>query len=186
MDAGADLRPIGRVAVIGAGRAGAAFTRDCIRAGYEVVLTDVLPERMRMVHALVASDGDASAGSLRLADTVEDAVRTADVMVDFVPDELESKLEIWSMADRMAPPHMILCTPTSAMSVSDLASCVYRPERCVAVGQMMETQVTLMTHSGVLPAVVDAVGAMLRRMGRLVSVVADTAEPMLTKNVGSR
>ena len=64
---------------------------------------------------------------------MEDAVREADVAVDFVPDELESKLEIFSMIDRMAPPKTILCTPSYALSITDLASCVYRPERCVAV-----------------------------------------------------
>ena len=53
--------------------------------------------------------------------------------MDFVPDELESKLEIFSMIDRMAPPKTILCTPSYALSITDLASCVYRPDRCVAV-----------------------------------------------------
>ena len=43
---------------------------------------------------------------------MEDAVREADVAVDFVPDELESKLEIFSMIDRMAPPKTLLCTPS--------------------------------------------------------------------------
>ena len=68
-----------------------------------------------------------------LALTVEDAVRDADLAIDFVPDELESKLEIFSMIDRMAPPRTILCTPSEALSITDLASCVYRPERCFAL-----------------------------------------------------
>src|SRR5260370_16019063 len=70
---------------------------------------------------------------MALASTVEDAVREADIAIDFVPDELESKLEIFSMIDRMAPPKTILCTPSYALSITDLASCVYRPDRCVAV-----------------------------------------------------
>lgn len=37
------------------------------------------------------------------------------------------------MIDRMAPPKTILCTPSYALSITDLASCVYRPERCFAV-----------------------------------------------------
>ncbi len=42
------------------------------------------------------------------------------------------------MIDRMAPPKTILCTPSYALSITDLASCVYRPERCVAVrGQLI-------------------------------------------------
>ncbi len=59
---------------------------------------------------------------------MEDAVREADLAIDFVPDELESKLEIFSMIDRMAPPQTILLTPTEALSITDLASCTYRPD----------------------------------------------------------
>ncbi len=60
-------------------------------------------------------------------------MRDADLAIDFVPDELESKLEIFSMLDRMAPPRTILCTPTSTLSIADLASCTYRPQLCFAL-----------------------------------------------------
>ncbi len=68
-------------------------------------------------------------------------MREADIAVDFVPDELESKLEIFSMIDRMAPPKTILCTPSVALSITDLASCVYRPDRCVAMrGELVKAR----------------------------------------------
>jgi len=70
--------------------------------------------------------------SLRLASSVPEAVRDADLVIDSVPDELESKLEIFQMVDRMAPPQTILLTPTAVHSIADLASCTYRPERCFA------------------------------------------------------
>ena len=73
---------------------------------------------------------NAPAGSLLYASTVADAVRDADLVLDSLPDELESKLEIFSMVDRMAPPHTILMTPTASHSIADLASCTYRGERC--------------------------------------------------------
>jgi 3-hydroxybutyryl-CoA dehydrogenase len=63
---------------------------------------------------------------------VAEAVREADLVLDSVPDELESKLEIFQMVDRMAPPHTILLTPTAIHSIADLASCTYRAERCFA------------------------------------------------------
>ncbi len=125
---------IRRVAVIGAGVAGRSFALACAGAGFHVVLEDVMPANLRKAEADYADlTGRGTAGRLELALTVEDAVREADVAVDFVPDELESKLEIFSMIDRMAPPKTILCTPSYALSITDLASCVYRPERCVAV-----------------------------------------------------
>lgn len=65
--------------------------------------------------------------------TIEDAVREADLAIDCVPDELESKLEIFCLLDRMAPPRTVLATPTTRLSIADLASCTYRPDRCVAI-----------------------------------------------------
>lgn len=122
------------VAVIGAGTAGRSFALACVAAGFHVVLEDVMPANLRRAEADFAEMAlRDSPGILDLALTVEDAVRDADIAVDFVPDELESKLEIFSMIDRMAPPKTILCTPSDALSITDLASCVYRPERCFAV-----------------------------------------------------
>jgi len=120
-----------RIAVIGAGSAGSDFALRCVRAGFDVTLEDVMPSRLRSAHHVFLSE--TLTGALRLASTIEEAVRDADLAIDFVPDELESKLEIFSMLDRMAPPRTILCTPTTALSIADLASCTYRPQLCFAL-----------------------------------------------------
>ena len=65
--------------------------------------------------------------------TIEDAVREADLVIDCVPDELESKLEILWLLDRMAPPRTVIATPTTNLSIADLASCTNRPEKCIAI-----------------------------------------------------
>jgi 3-hydroxybutyryl-CoA dehydrogenase len=67
------------------------------------------------------------------ARTVEEAVREADLAIDCVPDELESKLEIFSLMDRMAPPRTVFATPTTNLSIADLASCTYRADRCIGI-----------------------------------------------------
>src|ERR1700733_13262734 len=116
MNEAAEFQPsleIRTVAIIGAGAAGRGFALACAGAGFHVVLEDVMPSNLRRAEADYADlTAHSAAGLLELALTVEDAVRAADVAVDFVPDELESKLEIFSMIDRMAPPKTILCTPS--------------------------------------------------------------------------
>ena len=111
--------------MIGAGSRGRAFAAECAAAGFAVVLEDLMPSKLRRAEQEFASLGHA----VGLAATVEDAVRDADLVVDFVPDELESKLEIWSLIDRMAPPKTVMCTPSDALSITDLASCTYRVDR---------------------------------------------------------
>jgi 3-hydroxybutyryl-CoA dehydrogenase len=78
----------------------------------------------------LSSEPDAAVG---FVSTIEDAVREADLAIDCVPDELESKLEIFCLLDRMAPPRTVLATPTTRLSIADLASCTYRADRCVAI-----------------------------------------------------
>jgi len=181
---------IRRVAVIGAGVAGRSFALACASAGFDVVLEDVMPANLRKAEAHYADLTErGSAGRLELALTVEDAVREADVAVDFVPDELESKLEIFSMIDRMAPPKTILCTPSDALSITDLASCVYRPERCVAVrgdlirGDAAELAVArLLYPASVAEPTLAAVEKFLRALGVRVRRESDPEVPLLVKN----
>ena len=117
------------IAVIGAGIQGRSFALACAQAGFQVVLEDVMPEKLRRAE----SDFRSLGRQVRLVTTVEDAVTEADLAIDFVPDELESKLEIWSLLDRMAPPRTVLCTPSEVLSITDLASCTYRPDRSIMV-----------------------------------------------------
>jgi len=181
---------IRRVALIGAGVAGRSFALACAGAGFHVVLEDVMPANLRRAKADYADLSQrGTAGRLELALTVEDAVREADVAVDFVPDELESKLEIFSMIDRMAPPKTILCTPSYALSITDLASCVYRPDRCVAVrGNLIRGDaavppvVRLLYPAAAAESTLAAVDKFLQALGVEVRRETDPEVPLLMKN----
>ena len=168
------------VAVIGAGSAGRAFALACAQAGYTVLLEDVMPAKLRDAAAEFLSVGH----DVRLVSTVEDAVQDADIAVDFVPDELESKLEIFSLIDRMAPPRTILCTPSEALCVTDLASCTYRGDRCVMLRGLATGAVRLLHPRRVAEDALAQVTAMLRGMGFEVTAERDPDLPMLMKNMG--
>jgi 3-hydroxybutyryl-CoA dehydrogenase len=168
-----------RIAVIGAGRAGREFAIACAGAGFSVVLEDVMPDKLRNAAAVFAELGH----DVTLVSTVEDAVREADIAVDFVPDELESKLEIWSMIDRMAPPKTVMCTPSEALSITDLASCTYRDDRCVMMRGVFTGTVKLLSAAGTSEATRAAAAAMLRGIGCEVVFEADPDLPMLLKNM---
>jgi len=171
------------IAVIGAGAAGRAFALRCARGGFAVALEDVMPEKLRRAQDEYAELKAAGEGSLRYALTVEDAVKDADLAIDFVPDELESKLEIFSLLDRMAPPRTILCTPTMALSITDLASCTYRAERCVGLRGMPTENVEVVQSRFATDTVVREVVGLLSKLDVKTSVVADALEPMLMKNI---
>lgn len=173
-----DSYELRRIAIIGAGPAGRELAFRCVRAGFEVTLEDVMPSRLRSAQQGLASDPQATA--LRFATTVEDAVRDADLAIDFVPDELESKLEIFSMLDRMAPPRTILCTPTTSLSIADLASCTYRPQLCFALQFHEIDSVDLTRTTGSSGEALSAVQNWLKAIACSVAVRNDPAETPTT------
>lgn len=123
-----------QVAIIGAGPLGRWLAFAAARAGYTVLLEDVMPANLHHAQEYLREQaGPEALPMVTFVSTIEAAVREADLAIDCVPDELESKLEIFCLLDRMAPPRTVLMTPTMHLSIADLASCTYRPEKCVAL-----------------------------------------------------
>lgn len=142
------------LAVVGAGPLGRWLALQAARSGLRVLLEDVLPgnlhharEYIRQRLSAVALDHEAS-GRLCFVSTLEDAVRQAHLVIDCVPDELESKLEILWLLDRMAPPQTVFATPTTQLSIADLAACTYRPEKCIAIAAAPPWLADLENQSG--------------------------------------
>ncbi len=139
-----------------------------------------MPARLRRAQEELSSLSDPDAAHrLRFSLTVENAVREADLAIDFVPDELESKLEIFSMVDRMAPPRTILCTPTRALSISDLAACTYRADRCIALrahgAEMLGGELTMVPARTTAPWVLEEMKRWLEALGVRVALGTDIA-----------
>ncbi len=141
----------------------------------------MLPSNLRAARDEV--EVHAASGSLLFASTVAEAVRDADLVLDSLPDELESKLEIFSMVDRMAPPHTILVTPTANHSIADLASCTYRSERCFSfevpagflAGEAPSAPLRLVQTHETLPGVREQVLAFWATIGWPAAVHVDPA-----------
>ncbi|WP_348261857.1 3-hydroxyacyl-CoA dehydrogenase NAD-binding domain-containing protein [Telmatobacter sp. DSM 110680] len=128
-----------QVAIIGAGPLGRWLAFAAARAGYTVLLEDVMPSNLHHAQEYLRQQlGPAALPMVEFASTIEGAVREADLAIDCVPDELESKLEIFCLLDRMAPPRTVFITPTTRLSIADLASCTYRADKCVALVAKMQ------------------------------------------------
>jgi 3-hydroxybutyryl-CoA dehydrogenase len=132
------------VAIIGAGPLGRWLALSAARAGFRVLLEDVMPANLHHAQEYLRQEslcqeslcqelGREAPPAVSFVSTIEDAVRDADLAIDCVPDELESKLEIFWLLDRMAPPRTVLATPTTRLSIADLAACTYRPSQCIAI-----------------------------------------------------
>lgn len=135
------------IAVIGAGELGREIAVFALRGGYRVILEDVSETVLEKAIATIrekfaesVSEARSDAASceqvllrLKTARRVEDAVREADFLIETVADELEMKLELFTIFDKFARPGAILASTTQMLAIDDLADMTVCAERCVGM-----------------------------------------------------
>lgn len=122
------------IAVIGAGISGRTIASAAALGGFHTILEDILPATLRKAEAEIQDNLDQPALSrIEYASTLDEAARQADLVIEAVPDELESKLEIFILLDKICRPHTLLALTSCTISVSDVASVTYRPQKCIGM-----------------------------------------------------
>jgi len=135
------------IAVIGAGIMGRGIAHVAALGGYRTILEDLLPAALRKAESEIRNNLDkavelgkvpagtakSAIGRLEYADNVEDAAREADLVIEAVPEEMESKIEIFTLLDKVCRPHTILASNTSSLSITEIAGVTYRAKRCVGM-----------------------------------------------------
>ena len=115
-------------------------------------------------------------------------MREADIAVDFVPDELESKLEIFCLVDRMAPPKT-MSADAERGAEHYRSGVLYLSRRAMLRGARRDwicgRQVRLLHPAGAKDDGVEVLCVdFLRALGCEVRVEVDGDAPKLVKNLG--
>src|SRR5260221_10975470 len=121
------------IAVIGAGQDGREIACAALRAGYRTVLEDVSDSRLEQAVAWIASVNAYEGSRLTLARTVEVAVREADLIIEAVAEEVEMKIEMFTIFDKFAKPDAIFASSSRLVPIADLAAVTFCPERCIGM-----------------------------------------------------
>jgi 3-hydroxybutyryl-CoA dehydrogenase len=184
-----DVKTIG---VIGAGAMGRGIAYAAAIGGYRTVLEDVSPDMLEQGLAYIrqALDEGVARGkvtpeqkesalaNLTTSRSVEDVCRETDLLIEAVPEEMEVKLEIFTIFDKFARPGAILASNTSSLSITELAAITFRAPDCIGMHffnpvpkmKLLEIVRALETSEATVQACV-AVG---RRMGKEVVVIRDS------------
>jgi 3-hydroxybutyryl-CoA dehydrogenase len=180
------------IAVIGAGIMGRGIAHAAAIGGYRTILEDLLPGALRRAENEIRAnldkavdlgkvsspEADASFQRLEYANSVEDAAREADLVIEAVPEEMESKIEIFTLLDKICRPATILASNTSSLSITEVASVTYRAKKCVGMHffnpvhkmKLLEVVRALETDDDTLATAVE-VG---KRMGKEVVVIKES------------
>ena len=135
------------IAVIGAGTMGRGIAYAALFGGYRTVLEDISPEMLNKASAWIresfdegvkrgkvdAAVRDRALPLLSTASKVEDAIRDAELIIEAVPEEMEMKLELFTIFDKFAKPGAIFASNTSSLSITDMSDVTVHRERCVGL-----------------------------------------------------
>jgi 3-hydroxybutyryl-CoA dehydrogenase len=125
-----------------------------------------------------AVDAVAAQSRLTPAASVEDACRASDFLIEAVPEEMELKLELYTLFDKFARPNAVLASNTSSLSIAEMAEMTYRPELCVGMHFFNPVPKMRLIEVVRAPKTSDATIAACRevgtRMGKEVVVVKES------------
>jgi len=180
------------IAVIGAGTMGRGIAYAAAFGGYTTVLEDISPqmleESMRWITKsfeegvargkVDAKIRDRALSLITTANSVQDAIRDADLIIEAVPEEMEMKMELFTIFDKFARPHAIFASNTSSLSISDMSDLTVSRERCIGMHffnpvptmKLIELVKTPLTSQNTI----DACTEVGRQMGKEVVLVHES------------
>src|SRR2546428_1543101 len=160
--------------------------------GYRTILEDLLPNALRKAEdeirvnldkavelgKISAGAAESARGRLQYAGSVEEAAREADMVIEAVPEEMESKIEVFTLLDKICRPGTILASNTSSLSITEIASVTYRAKKCLGMHffnpvhkmKLLEIVRALETDDDTLATAVE-VG---KRMGKEVVIIKES------------
>jgi 3-hydroxybutyryl-CoA dehydrogenase len=177
------------IAVIGAGTMGRGIAYASALGGYTTVLEDVSDSMLSKATTWIRESfdegvrrgkvepaaRDAALAHLSSSQVVDEAIRDAELIIEAVPEELEMKLELFTIFDKFAKPNAIFASNTSSLSISDFSDIVIHRERCIGmrffnpVPKMKLVEIVRTTHTS--DETVAACVEVATRMGKETVVV---------------
>src|SRR2546427_5475240 len=135
------------ISVIGAGEMGHGIAELAALNGFSVRITDIKQEfidrGMERIRASLGklvknrriTEAQSAAAIERIRPTLDlrEAVRAADVVIEAVLEDLDLKKKLFAEVDGIAPPHAILASNTSGLSITAMGRATKRPDRVVGM-----------------------------------------------------
>ncbi len=138
---------INAVTVVGAGTMGNGIAHVFAQAGFAVTLSDIRDEfidrglktiagnldRQIKKGTIAPAQKEETLSRIRRSTVLEDAVRGADIVIEAATEDRSIKRKIFEAADKAAPPHAILASNTSSISITEIAASTSRPHLVIGM-----------------------------------------------------
>lgn len=135
------------IAVIGGGIMGRGIAHVAAMGGFTTVLNDISAELLDKARGRIRADlqkgveiGKVSADlmnatldRLSIETDIDKAARSADLVIEAIPERIELKLDLFARLDKICPAHTILASNTSALSLTEMAGATTRPHQFIGM-----------------------------------------------------
>jgi enoyl-CoA hydratase/3-hydroxyacyl-CoA dehydrogenase len=135
------IEKIKKTAVTGSGAMGHGIAELLAIAGYEVTMIDISDEFLTKAMEKIKwsldkfvekkrirrEDADATLARIHTTTSYEQAAKDVDFAIEAVPENIELKKKVFSSLDFSAPPHAILASNTSTLSITEMGRATKRP-----------------------------------------------------------
>jgi 3-hydroxybutyryl-CoA dehydrogenase len=132
-----------KIAVLGAGLMGHGICQVAAQSGYEVNLRDIeqwfLDNGMQMIKdglqrlqskgQLTETQVKETLGRIHPTLDLKEAVSDTNLVIEATPENVELKKATFKDVDIYAPPHTVIASNTSSISITELGSATNRPEK---------------------------------------------------------
>ena len=181
---------IRKVGVIGAGQMGNGIAHVCSLAGFDVLLNDVAPDRIKAGMATIngnmarqvaknlikEDDRKAALARIQAADTLE-ALGECDLVIETATEKEEVKRKILADLCPVLRPEAVIGTNTSSISITRLASSTDRPERFIGIHFMNPVPVMelveLIRGIATADATFESTKTFVSKLGKTIAVSED-------------
>ena len=140
------LRPIRRVAVLGAGTMGGGIAMSVANAGLPVVVLEASQAALDKGRATMAKNWAATVAKGRLSQAdmdrrvalvtgtlAYDDLSEADLVVEAVFEDMAVKKQVFAKLDAVCRPGAVLASNTSRLSIDDIAAATSRPQDVIGL-----------------------------------------------------
>jgi len=137
---------IKKVGIIGSGQMGNGIAHVCAIAGYDVVLSDADPDRIRAGLATIngnmakqvakgtVTEAERQAALARIAEApTTEGLAECDLVIESATEREDVKRKIFSGVCAVLRPDALLASNTSSISITRLAAATDRPERFIGI-----------------------------------------------------